>query len=196
LTSYWEYNRRSLLSYIEESAYGINGQVTDTATGNPIRAKVMITGHDFDNSFQYSNASSGWYFRPIEQGNYWSLTFSCLGYYAKTITGVHASNHNTTRLNVQLVPIGYGIHEMTQKSFVFVYPNPSKGNVNILLPESGTSFTYSVFDITGRLLQSGKIDRAGDVSLFPLDLTQLRKGIYLVKLDGGRSVYENKIVIQ
>jgi hypothetical protein len=196
LTSYWEYNRRSFLNYIEESAYGINGQVTDTATGLPIKAKVMITGHDIDNSFQYSNAASGWYYRPIAQGNSWALTFSCLGYYPKTISGVQVTNRNTTRLNVQLVPIGFGIHDMTQRSFVFIYPNPSKGNIHILLPEPGISFTYSVFDITGRLLQTGKMEVAGEASLFPLDLTHLRSGIYLVRLDGGRSVYENKIVIQ
>ena len=195
LINYWNYNKRSFFNYIEESSYGINGQVTDTLTGDPIKAKVFITGHDKDNSFQYSNASSGWYYRPIAQGN-WALTFTCPGYYADTIHGINVTNRNTTRLNVRMVPLNFGIAGETQKNFTLVYPNPSNGNVHLLLPESGTSsFTFTIFDMTGRLIQSGTIDRAGDKVVFPLDLTQLPKGIYLFKLDGGKSVYENKVII-
>lgn len=197
LINYWNYNKRSFLNYIEESSYGINGQVTDTVTGNPIKAKVMITGqHDIDNSFQYSNVSSGWYYRPIAQRN-WALTFTCPGYYAETIHGINVTNRNTTRLNVRMVPLNFGIAGETRQTFVFIYPNPSNGNVHLLLPESGTgSFTFTIFDMTGRLIQSGTIDRAGDKMVYNLDLTQLPKGIYLFKLDGGKSVYENKLIIQ
>ena len=195
LLSYWNYNKRSFLNYIEECNYGINGQVTDTATGNPLKAKVMITGHDIDNSFQYSNAASGWYYRPIAQGT-WALTFTCAGYNPKTIHGINVTNRNTTRLNVKMVPLGFGILNEAQKSFTVVYPNPSNGNVNLILPETGTSFTYKVFDMTGRLVQTGILDGAGDKSIIPLDLTHLQKGIFLLKLDGGKSVYEEKIVIQ
>jgi hypothetical protein len=195
LINYWNYNKRSLLNYIEECSYGINGQVTDTVTGNPIKAKVFITLHDIDNSFQYSDTASGWYYRPIAQGN-WALTFTCPGYYAETIHGINVTNRNTTRLNVRMVPIGFGIQSETQKNFAVVYPNPSNGNVHLLLPESGTgTFTFTVFDMTGRLLQSGTMDGGGDKIVFPLDLTHLGKGIYLLKLDGGKSVYENKLII-
>jgi hypothetical protein len=196
LIYYWNYNKRSFLNYVEECSYGINGQVTDTLTGNPIKAKVFITLHDIDNSFQYSDTASGWYYRPIAQGN-WALTFTCLGYYAKTINGINVTNRNTTRLNVRMVPIGFGIQSETQKNFAVVYPNPSNGNVHLLLPESGTgTFTFTVFDMTGRLLQSGTMNGGGDKVVFPLDLTHLQKGIYLLKLDGGKSVYENKLIIQ
>lgn len=33
-------------------------------------------------------------------------------------------------------------------------------------------------------------------TVFPLDFTHLQKGIYLFKLDDGKTSYENKIVIQ
>ncbi len=192
--NYWNYNKRSFLNYIEESGYGINGQVTDTLTGNPVMAKVMINGHDIDNSFQYSNGVNGWYYRPIAEGN-WALTFTNFGYYPKTINGISVSNRNTTRLNVRMIPIGFGIHNETQKTLAIVYPNPSNGNIHLLLPETGTSFTYSIFDMTGRLSQSGTIDGVRDKVVYQLDLTHLGKGIYLLKLDGGKSVYENKVII-
>jgi hypothetical protein len=194
LISYWDYNKRSFLNYIEESAYGINGQVTDTVTGAPLKARVFITGHDIDNSFEYSNASSGWYYRPIAQGN-WTLTFTCLGYHTKTVGGVAVTNRNTTRLNVRMVPLDFGIGE-TRKDFVFVYPNPSNGNIKLLLPEPGTgTFTYTIFDMTGKVTRTGIIDGSGTKVICNLDLTQLPKGIYLLKLDGGKSTYENKLVI-
>ncbi|MGA2824174.1 MAG: M14 family zinc carboxypeptidase, partial [Bacteroidales bacterium] len=194
LISYWNYNKRSFLDYAEECSYGINGQVTDTVTENPIKAKVFITGHDIDNSWEFSKANNGWYYRPIAQGT-WALTFTCVGYYPKTINGINVVNRNTTRLNVRMVPLNFGIQNENQKTFVFVYPNPSNGNIHVLLPESETSFHYSVFDMTGRLLQSGTMDEAGDKTVFSLDLTHLQKGIYLLKLDGGKTIYENKLII-
>jgi hypothetical protein len=195
LISYWNYNKRSFLDYIEECAYGINGKVMDTVTGNPIKAKVFITLHDIDNSYEYSDTASGWYYRPIAQGT-WALTFTCSGYYSETIHGINVTNRNTTRLNVRMVPLDFGIQSQTQKTFAFVYPNPSNGNIQILLPESGTGyFTFSVYDMTGRLVQSGTMDGVGDKTIFPLDLTQLSKGIYLLKLNEGKSIYENKLII-
>lgn len=195
LLPYWNYNKRSFLNYIEESGYGINGQVTDTVTNLPLNAKVFITGHDIDNSFEYSNSSSGWYYRPIAQGN-WALTFTCAGYYAKTIHGISVTNRNTTRLNVRMVPLDFGVGE-TRKNFVFVYPNPSDGNIKLLLPESGNeTFTWSVFDMTGKLYTSGTINGSANEVIHNLDLTGLPKGIYLLKLDGGKSTYENKLVIR
>ena len=196
LLRYWNYNKRSFLNYIEESAYGINGQVTDTVTGVPLNAKIMITGHDIDNSWEFSNSSSGLYYRPIFQGN-WALTYTCSGYFAKTIHGINVTNRNPTLMNVKLVPIGYGIKNETQKAFAFVYPNPSNGNVHILLPESGNiTFSYSVYNITGQLLQSGTLSGVGDKIFASLDLSHLQQGIYLMRLSGGKNNYENKIVIQ
>lgn len=194
LISHWEYLKRSFLNYIEESGYGIHGQVTDTATGTPVRAKVSIFLHDFDNSFQYSDSVSGWYYRPIAQGN-WSLTFTSPGYYPKTIGGITVSNRTTTPLNVRMIPIGFGIQNETQKTSAIVFPNPSNGNIHLLLPEIGTSFIYSIFDRTGRLIQSGTIDGAGDKVVYDLDLKPFGKGIYLLKLEGGKAIYENKVII-
>jgi hypothetical protein len=196
LINYWNYNKRSFLNYIEECAYGINGQVTDTTTGAPLNAKIIIAGHDKDNSFEYSNGTSGWYYRPIAQGD-WVLTFTCSGYRPKTISGVSVTNHNTTLLNVQMVPITYGIAATSQQFPVLIYPNPSDGNMQLIFPGSvGSSINYSVFDMTGRTLQSGTFERAGDKSEYSLDLTPLQKGIYLLKLDDGNHVRTNKLEIK
>jgi hypothetical protein len=195
LLSYWNYNKRSFLNYIEESAYGINGQITDTLTGVPLNAKVLINGHDVDNSWEFSNASNGWYYRPIAQGT-WALTFTCTGYFPKTVHGVNVTNRNTTRLNVKMIPLDYGVPDKNQPSLV-VYPNPTSGKINIIVPESAVnSYMFSLYDFTGRLLQSGTLNGGGNKPVFHLDFTHFQNGIYLLKLKSGKNNYESKVVIQ
>lgn len=104
LEDHFNYNLPSLLNYMESSLYGIRGIITDQCTGQPIRAKVFLTGHDFDSSFVYSSLPVGNYHRPINPGTY-SVVFSAPGYATQTITGVNVASYSSiTTLNVQLVP--------------------------------------------------------------------------------------------
>jgi hypothetical protein len=196
LINFWNYNRMSFLNYLEECSYGINGKVTDTVTGASLKTRIFISGHDADNSFQYSDATNGWYFRPIAQGS-WNLTFTCLGYVTETVHGVTAANRQTTRLNVRMVPINYGVNELKPQALPLLYPNPSDGNIHLLLPEPATGkFRFTVYDMTGKQVYSGILSGAGDQTLVRLDLTSLPRGIYLLKLKATRTVYQNKIIIQ
>ncbi len=102
LKRHWEYNYPSLLQYMEQCLYGINGIITDTVSGESIAAKVFIHDHDKDSSHVYSSLSHGDYYRPIYQGTY-NVTFSAEGYHSKTITNVSVTNNSATKLDVQLV---------------------------------------------------------------------------------------------
>ena len=109
----WNANYPSLLNYMEQSLFGIRGIITDSITGNPLKAKIEITGHDMDSSHVYSNLPIGNYHRHIYQGNY-DITFSKNGYYPKII--------NTTILNndilvedVQLAPINLTPTSVTEE---------------------------------------------------------------------------------
>ena len=101
LLNFWNYNYRSFLNYMEQSLYGVRGIVTDSATGEPLHAKVLIIGHDIDSSQVYANLPVGDYHRLIKAGQY-SFTFSAPGYNTKTINNVTVTDKNTTWLNVQL----------------------------------------------------------------------------------------------
>jgi hypothetical protein len=102
LEAHWEYNWRSLILYMKEARYGVHGIITDQVTGLPLVAKVMINGHDIDNSEVYSNAT-GDYHRPIKAGTY-TLEISSNCYQTQNIP-VTVSDHATYTLNVQLVPV-------------------------------------------------------------------------------------------
>jgi hypothetical protein len=87
---------------MENTYYGIRGIVTDTS-GNPVKAKMEIATHDFDNSEVYSDSLTGAYYRMIAAGTY-TLTFSADNYISQTIPNVQAINFQSTVLNVHLVP--------------------------------------------------------------------------------------------
>lgn len=101
LPSLWNYNYRSLLNYIEQSNYGVRGIVTDTVTGEPLKAQVFIFGHDMDSSMVFTSLPVGDYHRLLKAGTY-NLTFSAPGYNPKTINNVVVTDKNTVRLDVQL----------------------------------------------------------------------------------------------
>ena len=104
LDAHWEYNYRSFLNYIEQSLYGVRGIITDAATGEPVEAKVYISGHDIDSSHVYSAKLHGNYHRFLIAGNY-NITFSSPCHYPVTINNVTVQNRQTTWLDVSLTPL-------------------------------------------------------------------------------------------
>jgi hypothetical protein len=195
LPNYWNYQFRSFLNYIEESSYGINGQITDSVTGQPLHAKVLIPSHDMDSSFVYSSLPSGWYFRPIDQGT-WNLTVSSPGYFTRTISGVTVTRRNTTRLNIKLVPINIGgIGNTIIHDYPLIFPNPSDGAVILRIPEnSGITAQLEILNILGETVYSKHLQDIYTTTL-PIEL-QLPKGIYIARLQTGNTIYESKVVIK
>ncbi len=103
LPNLWEYNYRSLLNYLEQSTYGFHGTVTDSISGEPIRAKIEILDHDYDNSFVYSFLPSGDFHRLIKAGTY-DLTFTAEGYYPKTLYNLSIEDYQRIDLEVKMLP--------------------------------------------------------------------------------------------
>jgi PKD repeat protein len=101
LNAHWDWNYRSLLNYIEQATFGVNGMVTNLGTGDPLPAKITIEGHDIDNSFVFSDPATGFYQRLLEAGTY-NLTFSAPGHYPQTIQNIAVSRYNTIAVDVQL----------------------------------------------------------------------------------------------
>ncbi len=103
LPDFWNYNYRSLLNYMEQSLYGIRGIVTDSCTGQPLKAQIFLAGHDIDNSHVYSFMPLGNYHRPALAGNY-NVEVSAPGYQTQTFSNVLINNYSTTFLDVALTP--------------------------------------------------------------------------------------------
>ena len=100
LPAHWTYNKASLLSYLEQATYGIQGVITDELSGDPIEAQVTIEGHDMDNTFVVSVLPAGNYQRPIKAGTY-VVTYAADGYYPQTIT-LNVDDYESLIQDVQL----------------------------------------------------------------------------------------------
>lgn len=75
-----------------------------------------------------------------------------------------------------------------------VFPNPTTGLVQIVLPETGShDMQVLVFDLTGkRVLEKNVNSKAGEI--YTVDVNRLDSGIYVVQITTNGSTYVNKIV--
>ncbi len=210
LPAHWEYLYRSLIGYLEQVQYGIKGQVTDSVTNLPLKAKISISGFDIDSSEVYSDSLFGMYYRMIIAGTY-NLTFSAPGYYSKTIQNVSAVNDQATVLNVKLQPIINGISGINNQPQEFRlyqnYPNPFNPSttINFEIPLSrgvsgeagrGVFTSLKIYDVLGNeiavlvnsKLTPGTYEYQWDASNYP-------SGVYFYKLSAGDYTAVNKMIL-
>ena len=154
LLSHWNYNYRSLLNYIEQAGYGLHGLVTDSVSGEPLYAKVFISGFDKDNSFVYTDPHVGDYHRLLKGRLVsYNVTFSAAGYLSKTIA-VKVTDKKTTILNVKLLKETLSTNTITAgKPDIKIYPNPVINGSTIIESENPIQMLY-VRDITGKIMYS------------------------------------------
>ncbi len=101
----WNKNYAALLNFMRESLYGVRGIITDSCSGQPIKAKVWVNSYDQtnDSSQVYSALPVGNYHRYMIAGTY-SITYSAPGYTSKTVNNVVLANGSATVVNVSLAP--------------------------------------------------------------------------------------------
>jgi len=85
-----------------------------------------------------------------------------------------------------------GISDLNSDAFYSVYPNPSKGEIEILLKESShESAVFILTDILGKKIKEIKIDS----KITPLKL-EVADGTYFVTIISDKNQYTSKIIVQ
>ncbi len=179
LPSYTSRNLPPMMAYMNRATKGLRGFVTDSLTGEPLRAMVFVNGHDYFNSHVYSFLPTGEYYRYLKAGHY-NVSFYADGYIHKTIA-VDIADGEALPLDVQLVQ-GYDPETIIDSNdeAISLYPNPV---VDKLFIGSDKHFSsLEIYDVNGRLLLSKK-NIVGFV-----DVSMLSHGQYLLNLvmDDGK----------
>ncbi len=189
LQAHWNYLYPSLLNYIEEVTYGINGRVTDSITGFAIKAKVEILNHDMDSSMIFTN-DSGYYFRPIYAGTY-DVKYSAKGYKSKIISNIICANSSTIIKNVELAS-GYDAINTANIPQISIFPNPFNEIITINVNKR---INYiKIIDVLGKTLIIKDVNP--DENNIKIDSSELPSGIYFLVISISDQQYINKIIKQ
>jgi endonuclease I/chitodextrinase len=84
---------------------------------------------------------------------------------------------------------GLGLGTLSQKDFK-IYPNPSKGNFNILFEDTNGVHSVSIFSLSGQ-----KVFEKNNSPSASLSVTNLPKGTYLIKVSKDSKSRTEKIII-
>jgi len=101
LNNFWNYNFESMMLYMEQALYGVQGRVLSEVGNNPLNATITIAGHDMDNSFVVTDPANGDYTRFLAPGSY-DITYSAYGYETETVENVQVAQDTKTPLDVYL----------------------------------------------------------------------------------------------
>lgn len=100
---YWLLNRALNSSDLPSNSL-LTGKVTDSVSGLPLEAEIIIPQRNAPwFTPRLSDRDTGRYYRPIGQGNY-SLKVRKRGYWDKEFASVNVNNRSWTTKNVQLDP--------------------------------------------------------------------------------------------
>ena len=178
LQGLWDYNRNSLIGYLENALYGVHGTVKDEETDEPVEARVFIAGHDRDSSQVSSGKLTGNFTRLLAPG-IWNLTFSAPGYYDKRVNGVEVVDGKQNLLGVKMARLTSSV-DSTNPGTPFLYPNPALSEIKAVLPLSiHGSLNVKIINAAGSIVSDYNIESYPNTPVI-LSVKKLPAGVYTV----------------
>jgi hypothetical protein len=180
----WDYNKRSLLNYMEEAIYGMGGYVKDYYTDTPVPAKIELTGHDDEYSVTLADTVTGYFRRPLAAGT-WTLQVTAAGYDTLLLPEVITHDHDLTWLVIRMG--GPASRDDHPASVMKIWPNPLReGDPLYLFLPREERCTVTLTSLTGRQI------RIADERIFhqgrnTLLLPPKIQGMWTITVRGERS---------
>jgi len=78
---------------------------------------------------------------------------------------------------------------------VSIYPNPATGLLNINLPILNKSVNLQLFDLTGKMIKSRKIEENYPGGKLIMDVSDVKPGVFFVKMQSENKTLTRKIII-
>ncbi|UCG42637.1 MAG: carboxypeptidase regulatory-like domain-containing protein [candidate division WOR-3 bacterium] len=137
-------NTRAMLGMLEAINTGIFGQVQDSATGEPVPARISFS--DPRRWHVYTDPLLGDFHKPLEPGQY-TVTASADGYLPATVANVVVSPGTTTELDFELVPDPSTDRAIDQVGWL-VHADPDRlipdRSTDCLGPPDGRAFSLGI----------------------------------------------------
>jgi len=181
LAWFWECNRRSLLNYMEQTIFGITGTVTDRMNGRPVRAEIVIPGHDSLNSSIWSDSISGKFYRLIK-GGFYDLKIVASGFKDTVIYAVSAADFKSTAIDIHLTPIKSGVERLREPAIKIT--NPFTDELKIYFDSVvQEEITICLYDIMGRnVINPYIVSPVANENIITINCKSLHIGIYILKI--------------
>lgn len=118
------------------------------------------------------------------------------------ITAVASNSCGSSVKTMFAVTVNCGIASAISKSSLSqnntnVYPNPTTGIVNVQFKAlKSAKYVFEIYNINSKLVQTKAINVAEGSNTAVLDLRNLSKGTYLLKISGGSEIETRKIVVE
>jgi len=77
---------------------------------------------------------------------------------------------------------------------VSIYPNPTRGKVNVNVSEVTGKITYSIVQLNGKTVLSGSFSSGSNVN--SIDVSRLQAGTYLININGDNFSKSEKLMLQ
>lgn len=133
-------------------------------------------------------------------------TFDSTTYFIKNIDGniyklyfTHFGGQSNGKINfkTEQIQLETGINNIESVISYTVYPNPTKGQVELVLDlKANEDLQIAVSDMFGRTVyQSSTLNANAGLNAYKIDLGNQTNGVYVVQLSNGKSVTTKKILL-
>jgi PKD repeat protein len=92
------------------------------------------------------------------------------------------------------ITVNVGIDEVNELSSVVMYPNPASDFVNIYFPSSSPAFTLTIESLQGSILKQIAFPSKQIESSENIDISDLAKGAYIIKITSVKGTYAQLIL--
>jgi hypothetical protein len=87
------------------------------------------------------------------------------------------------------------INEAINEKTFDLFPNPTKGMVNIKINNNSQKLFFKLYDVSGKLLFGKAINNIEKNNTINFKLPQIQKGLYYYKISSEKNNYNGKLLI-
>ena len=172
--------------------YGAAGLMgTNTNLGNLCFINGTLAGTSIYTFLAYADdAVSGVNLHGLTIGDYNTIATSINeGFEGGTLIG--------TLLDCVCQPIGKSSKLMNSSSDeIKVYPNPTSGMINVVLPSTDVESQLSIFNVSGQLVFNERVTNPDNNTVKQIDMTAHQPGVYFIRISNSQNVKTYKFILQ